>query len=590
MLRTARLALVALLAPAVLVAVVVAGTGAATAAPAASRARATVSPSPNAGYAESTTEISFRGLPAGAVNRITVSGSKTGSHPGRVVRHSDGRGASFIPTHPFRQGETVSVTAPFDIFGGVGGRYHFTVGSGTGTRAQPIPVAKATLSAQSFHSAPDLHPPVVTTVSSTSVTDGDLFTAPFGIQGLAGGEITDPAGQVVYYAPQDKTVINFRTQTYLGRPVLTWWEGSVVLPGYGVGQFVIADTSYHVIKRFSAGNGLSGDNHEFLITPQNTALITSYAPVEADTSSVKLGAKNGAVLDSVVQELDLATGRVEFEWHALDHVALTDSYQPVTAAGVPWDDTHVNSIQPYGAGELLVSLRNDHDLVTISRTTGAVSRRIGGRTSTVKLPGNATFHSQHDAEPHTDGTITLFDNGAGSGANMHSTSRGLVIRVNGSSASLVRTLGAPDAQLAYSQGNVQTLSDGYLVDFGATGSIVEYDGKGGVRSDVHYQRLVETYRAFKSAWHASPTTAPAIASQPAATGSTTWVSWNGATEVTSWRVLAGSSAATLAPVTTVARSGFETTIPTASTGGVEVVQALDVNGNVLGTTPLHTLA
>lgn len=589
MLRNARLAMLALAAPAVLI--VAQSSTAATnqSTRRASGDHATVSPSPNADYAESTTEISFRGLPAGDVSRITVTGSKTGNHPGKIVEHSDGRGASFMPARRFAQGETVSVNAPFTIFGGVGGRYHFTIGTGTGLKPAAVPTQHAKLIVQSFHSAPDLHPPVVTTKTSADTTDGDLFTSPLGIPGLAGGEITDPSGAVVYYAPAKQAVLDFRVQTYLGKPVLTWWEGKVAAPGYGIGQFVIADTSYHVLKRFAAGNGLDGDLHEFLITPQNTALVTAYAPVQTDTSKVRGGAKSGDVLDSVVQEIDLATGRVEFEWHALDHVALTDSYEPITPANVLWDDTHVSSIQPYGAGELLVSVRNDHDLVTISRTTGAVSRRIGGRSSTVKLPRAATFHSQHDAEPHTDGTITLFDNGAGSGLDAHKSSRGLVLNLKGKSVSLVRTLSAPEGQLAYSQGNVQTLTDGYLVDFGAAGTIVGYDNAGKVSSELHYQRLVQTYRAFKADWHATPTTAPAIASQPSRSGTTTWVSWNGATEVTSWRVLAGPSAAALAPVATVATSGFETTIPTASTSGVEEVQALDTNGNVLGTTATQTL-
>ncbi len=67
------------------------------------------------------------------------------------------------------------------------------------------------------------------------------------------------------------------------------------------------------------------------------------------------------------------------------------------------------------------------------------------------------------------------------------------------------------------------------------------------------------------------------------TALTAYASWNGATEVASWRVLAGSSASALAPVATVARHGFETAIKVSSAGPYVQVQALDASGNVIGT-------
>ena len=60
-------------------------------------------------------------------------------------------------------------------------------------------------------------------------------------------------------------------------------------------------------------------------------------------------------------------------------------------------------------------------------------------------------------------------------------------------------------------------------------------------------------------------------------------SWNGATQVASWKVLAGASATALAPVLTAPKSGFETTIKASTAGPYVAVQALDASGNVLGT-------
>ena len=511
-----------------------------------------------------------------------MTGSKTGKHSGKIIGYSNGKGASFVPNKPFDEGETVSVTTPFYVTGGVGGRFSFHVGVAGPNHLAPVPTSMSKPKVQSFVSAPTLHPADTAVVTDNGPATGDLFTSPDGVKNLDGNEIDDQDGNLVYYDPTSANTDDFRVQTYQGKPALTWWQGNIVLPGYGRGADIIADSSYHVIKRVYAGNGLSADAHEFLLTNAGTALITAYAPVKADTTAAAGGVKSGDVLDCVIQEIDLKTNRVMFEWHALDHIPVEDSYVPTTTATVPWDFAHVNSVQPYGNGELLVSSRSAHELLTISRTTGVVHQRIGGRHPTVSEPSAASTHSQHDAEPHADGTITVFDNGAGAGANMHRTSRGLVLKLSGNKLKIVKTLAAPDDQLAYSQGNVQTLADGYLVDFGSTGSIVDYNSDGSVRRDMHYQPMVQTYRAFKTAWHATPTTLPSLAVSKTPTGSTAFVSWNGATEIASWRILTGPDANHLTQVATAAKSGFETTIPTATTSGLLYAVALDANGMSLG--------
>ncbi len=57
------------------------------------------------------------------------------------------------------------------------------------------------------------------------------------------------------------------------------------------------------------------------------ALITAYYPVYRNESSVH-GPKRGIVFDAVVQEIDIPTGLVIFQWDSLDHVPLTASYRP----------------------------------------------------------------------------------------------------------------------------------------------------------------------------------------------------------------------------------------------------------------------
>ena len=87
--------------------------------------------------------------------------------------------------------------------------------------------------------------------------------------------VFDDAGELVWFHPvKDKVVTDFKAGLYHGKPVLTWWEGKVV-HGLADGEWVVLDSSYRELARFPAANGRHGDLHEFVITPQNTALVTS---------------------------------------------------------------------------------------------------------------------------------------------------------------------------------------------------------------------------------------------------------------------------------------------------------------------------
>src|SRR5215212_1501658 len=147
-----------------------------------------------------------------------------------------------------------------------------------------------------FRSRPDLSPAAVEVTTEQAHDDtapGYLFIALKEGTGEHGPMIIDDLGQLVWFGKYS-SARDFKMQYYQGRPVLTWWEGRVVC-GHGIGEYVIFDDSYHEIARVRAGNGLRGDLHEFLITPQDTALLTTYGLVGWDLSPVG-GPENGAVL------------------------------------------------------------------------------------------------------------------------------------------------------------------------------------------------------------------------------------------------------------------------------------------------------
>jgi hypothetical protein len=455
----------------------------------------------------------------------------------------------------------------------------------------PAPRVRATAASapagrtSSFRSRPDLHPPVITVNTPASDTaPGYIFVAPKNGPDEAhpaqdGCMILDNEGQPVWLnllRNEYFDVMDFKVQTYRGEPVLTWWVGHHT--GFGQGEYVIADGSYREIKRLRAGNGYQGDHHEFLITPQDTALLTIYHGVDMDLSSVG-GPVDATVLDGIVQEVDIETGEVIFEWHSLEHVELSEHRTRY------YDHLHLNSIDVYDEGHLLVSSRETSTVFKIDRKTGEIVWRLGGEKSDFEMGPGARFFYQHDARSHPDGTITLFDNGRMSAVEQ---SRGIALKIdeNAMKANLEQEYTHPDKLRSPFQGNVQVLPNGNVfVGWGSAPFISEYGSDGELLFDAEFPVEGESYRAFRSPWQGHPDYAPSIAAESGQGDKVTlYASWNGATEVATWQVLAGSGPRTLEELVSAPRKGFETVITVSTTEPYVGLEARDAAGKVLGTT------
>jgi hypothetical protein len=437
---------------------------------------------------------------------------------------------------------------------------------------------------QQFVSRPDLRPvPVSVLTPPRGTAPGYVFVAPKKEVAQAGPLILDDRGQVVWFAPlETHGVTDFRVQTYRGEPVLTWWQGQSD-SGIGNGHYVIMDQRYRQVASVRAGNGLQGDIHEFLITPDDTALITIYHEIPYDLRPWG-GSEQGMLNEGVVQEIDIATGRVLFEWHSADHIEPSESYVPLPEdAGTAWDYFHINSIAQDGPGRLLVSARNTHGVYAIRVSDGAILWRLGGKQSDFRPGPGTRFAWQHDARRQPDGTIMLFDNAASD--PVEATSRALVLRLDEQrgTATLVRSYVRSPPLLSTSQGNAQRLPNGHvLVGWGSNPYLTEFDRAGDIVFDMRFGvGRVDSYRAFRFPWTGLPTTRPTVALRPAGARTRAFVSWNGATEVARWRIVAGPDASRLAPVATVARDGFETVATVSSTATTFAVEALAADGRVL---------
>jgi hypothetical protein len=368
-------------------------------------------------------------------------------------------------------------------------------------------------------------PPPVTILTHGRVGHGDFFISPFGDQSTYanGPEILDQQGNVVWFqpVPAGQEASDFRTQTYQGQPVLTWWQGTG-LGGLASGTDYIYNSRYQPIATVKAGNGYNADGHEFLITPQNTALILSYTTETADLSSIG-GPANQTVIDGIVQEIDIPTGKVLFQWKASDHVPYSQSEQPLPAsASTPWDWFHINAVHLDTDGNLLIDARDTWTTYKVDRHSGAVIWQLGGKASSFTLqaaPGQSLnqagdlFAWQHDPEALGRGYYSVFDNesagagntGSGSTAEL-GLSRAVVFKLDTSShtATLVDSFNQPDALTAPSQGNAQTTAEGnVLVGWGSLPYFSEFDQWGDLLFNAEFPAGVNSYRAYLLPWNPS---------------------------------------------------------------------------------------
>lgn len=556
--------------------------------------RVTVSPTPQSRDASATTQISFLGPAAGELSAVSVSGSRSGPHPGRLLPYTQGDGASFLPTTPFREGELVTVSAQLDREGqSIPFSWSFTVAhadtvhaAGAGT---PVPPSKSSYY-QHFLSRPDLEPPKVDfTTRVPGNEDGDIFLSPYSGPGQYGPMIINHAGQLIWFKPlpDHSRAADFRVQSYEGQPVLTWWQDPLVIDGQRTAGIVIDNSAYQQIATVAAGNGYQADLHEFQITPQGTAYLTIYNAIQCNLSSVG-GPKDGAIADTIMQQIDVNTGLVMYEWHSVDHVALADSYSSAkpTSLQTPFDFFHINSVEPTREGQLLIDSRDTWALYDVSAVTGQVVWTLGGKHSSFHMgPGTKTAF-QHDARLQSNGEITFFDNGAS--PKIHPQSRAIEERLDmqNMTVTLTRRYEHDPPLVAGSQGNMQALANGnWMVGWGQEPYFTEYSPSGAVLLDAHLPAGYENYRTFRFPWRGMPTVPPTLVLRsPTHGGQIAYASWNGSTQTASYRALEGATPTDLtASARSVKATGFQTQLTIGRSAKYVAVQALDAQGQVLAT-------
>ncbi|KAJ5145364.1 hypothetical protein N7448_002756 [Penicillium atrosanguineum] len=407
----------------------------------------------------------------------------------------------------------------------------------------------------------------------------------------AGPMILDAQGELVWAKYNWGTTQDFKVQRFQGQDYVTYWQGDEE-DGHGRGSWYMLDSTY-TIRYIVSPVGLEGDLHDFVITSNDTALVTIYDPIPADLTAVG-GPELGWLYDGVFQEIDIATGELLFEWRSSDFYPPESSYYPLNDRGhertLGYDYYHMNSIDKDDQGRYLVSGRHTHTVTCVDGTTGQILWTLGGKHNDFhdESDGAATdFNWQHDARWQSPNSITLLNNNANGEDGSSRDTVGLFIELDipARQAKVRTTYVHPQGLMATSQGNLQVLDTGnVLVGWGHSAAFTEYTAEGEIVCDVHFGasayftfgRIV-SYRSFKGGLDA------AIADD------SIFVSWNGATEIVTWCLEAWDGESldnvTFTTVDQVERTGFETRIPIPpSITSYFRVSAMNIEGEVLGTT------
>ena len=171
--------------------------------------------------------------PASRLGTIRVTGSRSGRHRGPAARALGRPGRELRLRRRFRGGERVTVRTGLPMRGTRNGDFTFRVARIPTAGDDPEPASSRTSTrslVRRFRSRRDLAPPFlnVDRRAAGRPRPGYLFLSPKSKkdQKQAGPMIADDAGQPVWFQPLPgvQAATDFRTQTYKGKPVLTYWR------------------------------------------------------------------------------------------------------------------------------------------------------------------------------------------------------------------------------------------------------------------------------------------------------------------------------------------------------------------------------
>ncbi|HMI31365.1 MAG TPA: aryl-sulfate sulfotransferase [Candidatus Limnocylindrales bacterium] len=446
---------------------------------------------------------------------LQASGSRSGLHEGRLRLSDDGRTLTFQPHTPFASGEVVTyrlgsglatdsrgLIPPAEVTFTVAGPEReslrdFPIPADVDENPQPQSAPSAALSGERptaalAESLPPDFPPIRTELYGTP-TPGRLFLTDVHFA------VSRPVPSYLMILEDNGTPFFYRKLAGVGLDFKMHPDGRLTYFDAAAKGFYALNARYDVVDSFRCGNGYTTDNHDLLLLPNGHAVLMSYDPQIVDLTSVG-GRSNAIVIGLIIQEMDIARN-VVFQWRSWDHFQITDVVSHSLTTAVV-DYVHGNSIDVDPGGNFILSSRHMNEVTKISRTTGEILWRMGGKNNQFTFVNDPIpFSHQHDVRRLPDGHITIFDNG---NFRLPQFSRAVEYAIDEAqkTATLVWQYRLTPDVFGPAFGSVQRFSNGNtLIGWGATTpALTEVAPDGTVISKLTFDPGTATYRALRFEW------------------------------------------------------------------------------------------
>jgi hypothetical protein len=470
-----------------------------------------VNPVPNSLYVDVNSSIILRhGNPLDKSsindNLIEVEGTKSGMHLGELILAKDSRTLIFKPAVPFSADENVTVILNKGLLttrgieaGPLKFMFHTIKNAYVNMQAnnqnsynllnlrRESSVNSLSSTAQIVDTALPASLPKVVFDVSNNPSPGYFFlsASPY-------LEIVDNNGTPVFYRNVGNGIYDFDLQP----------NGELTFFIYPVGCYGL-DSSYNLIQTFTTADSFTVDVHDLRVLPDGSYYIFGKRLVTMDLSQYG-GSTSAQVIDGALQEFD-SEGNLVFEWDALEHYKITD----VDGLDVNTqlnqqliDFSHFNSVDFDSDTTLLISARDLDEVTKISRNTGDIIWRFGGKNNQFTFINDTIgFSRQHDVRRFSNGGISIFDNGTFHLVPISSAVEYELDEAN-KTATLVRRI-YHDNIFTDTEGSVQEMSNGNrVISWGHNWNpvVTEVKPNDSIVVDLSYQHYIDTYRAFKYQW------------------------------------------------------------------------------------------
>ena len=447
-------------------------------------------------------------------NFISISGSKSGNHEGKLILSDDNKTLIFKPLNNFELGESVTVKLNKGSLSENGNKlreflYIFKTAPYLSKEKnfrieesfQNLKPKKSTsLNKKSFKNSSEALPigfPTINLISSGNSDEGKFFISPFNAPMSNNNYliILDNNGFPIFFRKMDYRCHDFKVQN----------NGELTYYDEGAFKFYALNNSFSLIDSFKCGNGYQTDVHELDILPNGHALLLALdiQPYRMDTI-VTGGNPNATVMGMIIQELD-NDKNVVFEWRSWDHYKITDAMPDINLTAKNIDYVHGNALELDNDGNILFSARHMDEVTKIDRTTGDIIWRLGGKNNEFNFVNDEyKFSHQHDVRRLPNGDLTVFDNG-----NLHSPpfSRAVEYKIDDSLKTATLTWeyrNDPDFYSAAMGCNRLLPNGNRVIGWGFKGSgsadITEIDADNNIVFEASLPDTMYSYRAFKFPW------------------------------------------------------------------------------------------